>query len=61
MRRRTLAHMMSSIVDQLDNMEKNENNAAVPTVSQQRMSSRHPVNVLLRPTQPNSVSILTAA
>ncbi|XP_071541307.1 uncharacterized protein per isoform X1 [Panulirus ornatus] len=54
MRRRTLAHMMSSIVDQLDSMEKNENGPAVRTASQQKMRSHHPVNVLLGPTHPNS-------
>nr|AWC08578.1 period isoform 1 [Homarus americanus] len=61
MRRRTLAHMMSSIVDELDSMEKKGNTttektpaapqkAAVP----QKAAAHQPLNVLMAPSKPSS-------
>ncbi|XP_069167823.1 period circadian protein isoform X3 [Procambarus clarkii] len=54
MRRRTLAHMMSSIVDELDSMEKNGNNTAEKNAAPQKLSSQQPLSVVVMPNQPST-------
>jgi len=53
MRRQTLAHMMSSIVDELDNMQHSENSAAASTtthtIAATCIATRDPTIVARRP------------
>ncbi|XP_042864690.1 period circadian protein-like isoform X3 [Penaeus japonicus] len=53
MRRRTLAHMMSSIVEELDNMEKKQSTAEERIAEGQRPTSRQPLSMVTEPGQPN--------
>lgn len=61
MRRRTLANMMSSIVDELDNLEKNEsqntNRHSLPLLRQRQKTDNRAPHPPIGPAPPSTVSV----